>query len=297
MHTSDTQSRLSSPTRRAGLVGYVAKFPLFALVATAAASLSASPCVAQTLSLGQAAQYGIFEVSGSSGHLSLTNDVIGGNVALGYKTTDSLTNSTITGSVTNLASGAQANTDAINAAATAAGLAHTGTISGNQIIGSTTFTGQAGQNVVNLTNIILTNGTFTISGNSSETFVFNVSGSIILTNSSIVLANGVTANHVIFNVTSPSTGAVTLTTSNVNGTFLALNDAITVTNGSSDGAFISEKAITITNDPYRASPLAASAPEMPTIMMAGLGCLVLLGSVGLRELKRKRSFGTVSALE
>ena len=169
--------------------------------------------------------------------MSLTGDTVNGNVALGHGTTHSFVGTTITGSTTTLLSGAQANADASAAATTAKGLATTGSVAGNHITGTTTFTGQAGQNVVDLTSINLTGATFTISGNSTETFVFNVSSTISLTGSSIALAGGVTANHVVFNLTSNGESA-SFTGSNINGTVLALNssDSISVTGGTSNGA-------------------------------------------------------------
>jgi hypothetical protein len=215
--------------------------------------------------------------------LTLTNSTISGNVGLGSNTSHTFTNSSITGTTTNPVS-SQANTDAINASSQAAGLTPTGSVQGSGT--ALTFTGQAGQNVANLTGINLTNGTFTITGNSTETFVFNVSGAMTLTNSSIKL-NGVSANHVLFNVTG---GSVTLSNSHANGTFLDLNGAITVSNDTSDtGAFISENAITITNSHLNGSPMVAAAPEMPTIVMAGLAGLLVLGKLGLDRRRHRRA--------
>jgi len=263
------------------------------LVGLGLAWIAPSNVSAQTLSLGQAGQYGIFEVAGDSGHLSVTNATINGNVGLGSLTTDRFTNSSITGSVSNLATGAQANADAINASRTAALLATTGSMSGNQIHltnGSVTFTGKSGQNVVDLKGINLTNSTFTINGTSTERFIFNVSGSSSITNSQIALSGGVTANDVIFNFS--GTGhAVSLTNSRVNGTFLDLKGSISATNGSTNGAFISEASVSITGDPLTGKPFTVAAPELPTIMMAGLACLIVLGMGGLNRFRqRSREF-------
>ena len=201
--------------------------------------------------------------SGAQGNMSLTSDTVDGNVALGHGTTHSFVSTTITGSTTTLQGGDPANADAKAAATTAKGLATTGSIPGNHITGTTTFTGQAGQNVVDLTSINLTGATFTISGNSTETFVFNLSGTMSLTNhSSIALAGGVTANHVVFNLTGQGNSA-SFTNSNVNGTVLAMksSDSITVSGGTSNGAFMSKGSISITNDEFTADPFTAPRPR------------------------------------
>ena len=212
--------------------GFAGQHPCFCQICTAmrptawaVAVCSHTPCFAQTLSLGQAGQYGLFEVQGAQGNMSLTRDTVDGNVALGHGTTHSFVSTSITGSTTTLQGGDPANADAKAAATTAKGLATTGSIPGNHITGTTTFTGQAGQNVVDLTSINLTGATFTISGNSTETFVFNVSSTMSLTNhSSIALAGGVTANHVVFNLTGQGNSA-SFTNSNVNGTILAIKSS------------------------------------------------------------------------
>jgi hypothetical protein len=246
--------------------------------------------VAQTtLSLGQAAQYGVFEVSGSSSTLTLANSSITGKVGLGAHTKLVSSLSTVTGTVTNPVS-AQANTDAINAASQAAGLKATGSIAGNSVRsvgGTVTFKGQAGQNVVNLTGINLTNATFAINGTSTETFIFKVSGAITLTNSVIKLS-GVSASQVLFDVTTKG-GAVTLTNSTSNGTFLDLNGPIKITGGSTTGALISEGSITITSDKVNSQPMAVAAPEMPTILMGGLAGLLMLARAGRDRLRRRRA--------
>ncbi len=282
MSPQRAMSKLTSEIRWVPVFGFLGNSRVIAILAVALALVASSRCSAQTLSLGTAGQYSVFEVAGSSGNLSVTGSTINGNIGLGSGTSHSFTNSTINGTVTNPAA-AQASTDAINASSTASGLKATGTMSGNQINltnGSVTFTGQAGQNVVDLSKVNLTNSTFTISGTSSETFIFNVSGAISLTNSYITLSGGVTANHIIFNVTGTG-NSVSLTNSTDNGTFLDLKGAISVTNGSETGAFMSESNISLTNDPLNGSPFSSPAPELPTIMMAGIACLCLLGKAGI----------------
>ena len=147
MNPARAMSKLINIIRRAEVIRSLGISRVMAVVAMTVALGAPSPCFAQTLSLGTAGQYSIFEVAGSSGNLSLTNSTITGNVGLGSGTTHSFTNSTISGTVTN-PTAAQASTDAINAASTASGLTATGSMSGNQINltnGSVLFTGTAAQ--------------------------------------------------------------------------------------------------------------------------------------------------------
>jgi hypothetical protein len=83
-----------------------------------------------------------------------------------------------------------------------------------------TITGNGGLNVIDVANI--QNATLTINGSANDYFVFNVSGQI-QTNQVMSLTGGVTASHILWNLT--GTGTV-LQTSGGNvlvGTFLATN--------------------------------------------------------------------------
>ncbi len=72
---------------------------------------------------------------------------------------------------------------------------------GNSITGPAT-----GNAIVDVATINTTTLTLTGNGSGTQVFVINVSGSVTLTN--VVLAGGVTANQVLFNIT--GTGSVTL---------------------------------------------------------------------------------------
>jgi hypothetical protein len=85
---------------------------------------------------------------------------------------------------------------------------------------TTTINGNGGLNVINVANIH--NAALIINGSANDIFVFNVSGQI-QTNRVMSLVGGVTASHILWNLT--GTGTV-LQTSNGNlmiGTFLATN--------------------------------------------------------------------------
>lgn len=73
-------------------------------------------------------------------------------------------------------------------------------VSGNFSNGSTTITGNGGLNVVYVDNI--RNTQLTLSGSANDVFVINVSGGI--QNLAMTLSGGVTASHVLFNLTATS---------------------------------------------------------------------------------------------
>jgi hypothetical protein len=134
----------------------------------------------------------------------------------------------------------------------------------------------------------------TISGTASQVFVINVSGNIYL--SSVTLSGGVTANDVLFNVTG-SGHNVTLGAGIVSGTFLDTGGGITLNGTTLYGALIaggsgdlgvgvtSNDAASIHADAF--APVAA--PELPTVWMAGVACLLVLGRARLRRIKRARA--------
>ena len=67
-----------------------------------------------------------------------------------------------------------------------------------------------GNRVFTVTNISFPNGTFTVNGSASDCVVFNIAGGVGNNglNGSIVLAGGITADHVLFNYT-PATSNLT----------------------------------------------------------------------------------------
>lgn len=262
---------------------------------------------AQTLSLGQAANYGVFELSGSNGSLSASGDSIYGNVALDNTTNnnkDTFSGATVTGSVAlggrsvqysisgghvptpSIVNLSAANASAISASATAAGFTPEKTY--GTIASATTISGNSAFNVFNLSGINLSGANLTIHGTASETFVFNVSGSLVMSGASIVLTGGVTANNVIFNVL--GSGGTRLSGSTLNGTILDVGSAISLSGATINGAVLSEKQISISGGTINVDPFAAAdpptAPEPATIAMACLGCLAILGRTALCRWQR-----------
>jgi fibronectin-binding autotransporter adhesin len=260
----------------------------------------------QTLSLGQ---YGVFEVSGGTGSVSASGDQISGGIALGNPTTSTFSGTTVTGTVyevtgakaTGLSSSVNVQTGqnlttasqtAISASSTASGL--TATTSYGNITGATTFTAKTGAelSVYDITSLTLSGANLTISGSSNQTFVFNITKGMTLSGMSILLTGGVTANNVLFNVLG---GAVTISGAKSNGTILDLTNAITVSGSTVNGALVSEHAITLSGSTVTAQPFTASAPELPTIAMAGLAGLLVLAKAGFNRFRRKLNVSATPA--
>ena len=277
-----------------------------------AVALAAPPPSEAQISLGQAANYAVFEESGLSGStVTLTGTsgnptTINGSVALGAGTNLSVgSNSTIQGTAyydtgTNLhgysgstasASLSSAATAVSSAISTIKDLAATPGMPANTMNAGGSLTGATGVtlNVIDLAGAVsITNGTFTINGTANQWFVFNVAGAMNLKNGDIALTGGVTANHILFNVA----GTTSITgSSTVNGTVLD-ELAATASSGSTiNGALISENNIsisgTVNSDGFQ-SPQAVSAPEMPTMLLAACACLLVFGKTGWDRVRGKR---------
>ena len=182
----------------------------------------------------------------------------------------------------------------------------TSTTNLSNINSNTTLTAASGAsvNVYNISGSINLQGeTLTLSGNSNQYFIFNVSGGITLqaggfidfVPSQIGTSGTIDASHVLFIVGGTGndisiSGAI-LGGSSASGTFVDQGGNISVTGSSSvTGALISNHSITVsggstvTADSFVA-PTSAHAPEMPTIMTAGLACMLMLGTAGIRRLR------------
>ena len=108
---------------------------------------------------------------------------------------------------------------ALAASACYAVLVPTRTLS--SITGSMTLTGNGGLNVINVGSIVLVKKVLTLKGGPNDIFIINVSGDFSMGSSQVVLAGGVTVNHVLWNV--PGTGTtvnVYKSVTSVSGTFL-----------------------------------------------------------------------------
>ena len=282
---------------------------LFLAVAVPSQSLAQTASLSQ--SLGQPGQYAVFEVSNGTiagQSINVSGSAIYGNVALGQNTLYTVSSTTVNGSVyvdsaglnpkssssgttitgnggnaisTSLAS---AGSTATNDATTLAGLnsgKSNNSFGQNGSAYSITANAGSGINVVDVSkSFSLTNGTITLNGSSNSQFVFNISQGISLNNVQIIL-KGVAADNVIFNVTG---GSVNLVNTIFNGTILDMTGQGSVMlNGVTDeGAVITNSNLSISGS------VVSIAPELPTIMMAGLACFAAVaGKAGFRRLRRR----------
>ena len=226
-------------------------FPLkiysFALSAVIGVFISTST-LADTISLGSAANYGILYEGNGGKTLSFNNSTEVGNVGIGGTgafqgngpgsitgvigfsagNTGQFSNSGLT---LNPSTPMYGITDVMNALATANSLSQSlGLLSGTSTTissgGSVTATVAGGTTVFNVTNISFANGTFTVNGGAGDYVVLNIAGGVGNNglNGSVVLAGGITSDHVVFNYT-PSTSNLT----NYNNAYSTLTGGPTLT--------------------------------------------------------------------
>jgi hypothetical protein len=299
-----------------------------AVAVLAFSGLGVSDCQASSVNLGQAGDFAIFEAGSSAVVLSGTSSDVNGDIGIAsngsYSFTSPATFNPVSGvgpgtlyydsGATGSSSGVPYNaiaaslTAAVNSALTAssqaAALTTTGSVPGGSINvtrsnQSVTITGSSGVNVIDVTNISLSNGNLTLSGNASQMFIINVSGQFTANGAaSVLLAGGLTANHVLFNLIGGGQD-VSLTASSssqFNGTILAALRNINVQHETVNGGLITQDNIQITSGgvvnaaPYL--PVGAAAPS-PIIPESGTWALAVLAlaAVGQGALRRADGAG------
>ena len=224
---------------------------------------------ATSLNLGEAANYALFAGPNANTFSFSVPSNINGNVAIGASGQINWAYpSTITG---NLYEGAgagatdgsvsvsgstysnydltQAVADAQSASSAAAAMLPTTSVFGGRInitsaAQSLTLKATGTQTVLDVSSITLNNGNLTLSGTANDVFIINVTGRQGITTtgtSSILLTGGLTASDVLFNVEASGGTAVSLQGSAsavINGTILALNTGVTLSDDTLNGAVI-----------------------------------------------------------
>ena len=97
--------------------------------------------------------------------------------------------------------------------------------------------------VLSLSSFTMQNYKLILSGNADSSFVFNISGTFSMNNSSITLSGGLTANNVLFNYLGTAVNVSIQGDSTVNGIILATaaGDNIKLSNSTVNGEIIADK--------------------------------------------------------
>jgi hypothetical protein len=292
----------------------VIRFPkisgFVAILALVLALGSPSPCSAQTLSLGQAGNYDAFGAYNSSTNAAATfysfSSSTDGNVGLAsngaslnglttglnvggtvFLQGNSAFNNGTAGLVVTGANLTQANNDALAANHTASSwnASNSNILSMSQSGNNYSVTGlssHSGQNIINITGALGGSGNYTLNISGSGQFLFNLSAGASLTDFTVVL-NGVSASNVFFNTKGNGVG---IGGSTIYGNILNMNGgSMSLDSDVIHGSVVSDGFIDMAG--------TIIAPELPTIMMAGIACLFLLGKVGL-DCRRKLTARTAS---
>jgi hypothetical protein len=233
-----------------------------AAIAVCAVAFGASQAKATStpITLGTAAGYGVFTgknetmiIGGAyklTGNLGLASgfnvQISGNNTETGRTYYDSSNGGAWSDSGTYAEQGGASITqsmtqqvaDAVAASANAGQLAQTAglTNQGGSITSSITINALTtlSENVLDVSNVNLTNGTITFNdnGNAGAKYIVNVVGNFSLSNTNIVLAGGATAADIIWNI--EGTGSsVSITGGTAYGTFLVPQSNITIGGGGS----------------------------------------------------------------
>jgi hypothetical protein len=143
--------------------------------------------------------------------------------------------------------------------------------------------------VVNIGTVSFTGSSqiLTLSGGSNAYFVVNVANQIKLTQGvvAIALSGGLTASHVLFNLTANNSGLNALDISGnatVNGTFVAPNANINLHAGTVNGAVLTGVDLTLVSGSV-INGQTFVIPEPSSLALVAIGCLFGLGAWSRRR--------------
>lgn len=136
-----------------------------------------------------------------------------------------------------------------------------------------------GGGVFNLAKIALNNATLTLSGSASDYYVFNISDSLTLSHSSILLSGGLTADNVLFNITRNGGTGLGMsgglsTESVLYGIVLANKSQVSVTPGLVVGEIISGDNVSIASGAQVEGITVPDAGGSFALLSLGMGLLV-----------------------
>ncbi|MGC2693984.1 MAG: VPLPA-CTERM sorting domain-containing protein, partial [Desulfobaccales bacterium] len=160
--------------------------------------------------------------------------------------------------------------------------------SGGAINANSGVLDSSGNRVFTVTSISFPNGTFTITGTSSQYVVLNVSSSDATNglNGSIALSGGITPDHVLINYYEGGTMTINTNGATTTGVFLDPDGMFTINHSVVDGWVFGGDAenSSIVSGGYVTVPTIPAVPLPPTALLFGTGILGL-GMLGWRRKK------------
>jgi hypothetical protein len=269
---------------------------LFAVVSLSAFLAVPARCPAQSLSLASDSSFAVFE---NGGRLTVTSSTITGNVDLASNSPNYSIKDLTFKDFGSLNTGVPASLTTLPTVGSISSYGADGEYDIKNVNSSQpTFTGVSGINIFNIYgDFNVKNSTLNLQGDGSgnDTFIFNVlsaadASGLSFKNVTMNLSGGLTAKNVIFNVVNGD--ASILNSNTVDGTFYTNAGNVSLNQSNLTGTLVAGGGndISILNSTITTEPSVTAAPEMPTIMTAGIGMFLLAATSSYRNrVTRKRS--------